>query len=121
MGLYRRILMMAAVSFLLSFGRYTKAQDSPVAINVNPYSVSLKAGESAAFEAIVSGTNVPGVMWSATPPIGTVNNGVYTAPSTINSPLAVTVVARSWADPNKVGSATVWLVTSVGVAMSPTS
>src|ERR1700720_2963367 len=116
----QRVLIVAAVS-LLSFGNHIKAQNSPVAISLKPYSASLKAGESATFEALVSGTNVPGVVWSLLPPIGTLINGLYTAPSTISSPQAVTVVARSLADSNKVVSATVWLVTSVGVTISPSS
>src|ERR1700686_4909527 len=116
----QRVLILVAAS-LLSFGSYIKAQNSPVTINLTPSSASLKAGESATFEAFVSGTNVPEVTWSLMPPIGTLIKGLYTAPSTISSPQAVTVVARSWADFNKVVSATVWLVTSVGVTITPSS
>jgi hypothetical protein len=116
----QRVLIVAAAS-LLSFVSYSKAQNSPVAINVTPSSASLNAGESATFNAMVSGTNVPGVMWSLVPPVGTITNGLFTAPSTISSPQAVTVVARSLADSNKVTSATVWLVTSAGVTIAPSS
>ena len=98
-----------------------KAQSSLIAINITPSSTSLKAGESATFKALVNGTNVPGVTWSLEPPIGTLINGSYTAPSTIGSPQAVTVIARSLADTNKVASATVWLDASVGIAISPSS
>jgi hypothetical protein len=49
----------------------------------------------------VSGTNLPGVMWSLVTPIGTLSNGMYTAPATISSPQAVTVLARSVADPSE--------------------
>jgi hypothetical protein len=120
MSFDRQALIVAALSFL-SFGSYMHAQNSPLTINVAPSSASLKAGESATFQASVSGTNVPGVMWSLVTPIGTLSNGIYTAPSTISSPQAVTVLARSVADPNKAGSATVWLVTSVGIALAPSS
>jgi hypothetical protein len=119
----QKILTVAAISFL-SFGSYTKAQTSPIAINVTPSSASLKAGESATFTALVSGTNVQGVTWSLVPPIGTVTNGIYTAPATISSPQVATVIARSLADASKLASATVWLVTSetsAGIAITPST
>jgi len=117
---FDQTVLVATVS-LLSFGIHLRAQSSPITIKLTPSSASLKAGESATFEASVSGTNVPGVMWALVTPIGTLVNGVYTAPSTISSPQAITVLARSLADPNQVGSATVWLVTSVGIAITPSS
>ena len=117
---FDQTVLVATVS-LLSFGIHLRAQSSPITIKLTPSSASLKAGESATFEASVSGTNVPGVMWTLVTPIGTLVNGVYTAPSTISSPQAITVLARSLADPNQVGSATVWLVTSVGIVITPSS
>jgi hypothetical protein len=116
----QRVLIFAIVP-LLAFGSYLKAQSNPITINLTPSSVSLKAGESVAFNASVSGTNVPGVMWSLVTPVGTLANGLYTAPSTITSPQAITVLARSVADPSQAASATVWLITTIGIAITPSS
>ncbi|HXA66647.1 MAG TPA: hypothetical protein VNV82_15910 [Bryobacteraceae bacterium] len=88
---------------------------------MTPSSVSLTAGQWTHFEATVRGTNLPGVTWSITPPIGMLVNGIYTAPSTISSPQAVTVVVRSLADPTRTASATVFLAATVGIAVAPPS
>ncbi|HEX4594862.1 MAG TPA: hypothetical protein VH157_11335 [Bryobacteraceae bacterium] len=66
----------------------------------------------------LSGTPLTSVSWSLVPQVGTISDGVYTAPSVINSPQAITVVVQSWADPTKVASATIWLVTTVGIAVT---
>ena len=113
--------IISAALFLLSSCRYITAQNSPVAINITPSSVSLSAGETTTFSASVSGTNVPAVQWSLMPPMGTILNGSYTAPSTVSSPVGVLVLATSVADGTKVASATVWLVPGVGATTVSTA
>ncbi len=93
----------------------------PFSISISPSSGSLKPGESIRFEASVTGTNLPGVSWQLTPSIGTLVDGLYTAPAIISTPQAVTVIARSLANPAKTASATVWLASAVGIAMTPSS
>ena len=119
------IIYLSVVGTLLSNpGRSIQAQTlfgPSVQVSLAPYSVSLKAGESAQFSASVTGTKLPGVTWALVPPVGTLANGVYTAPATINAPQAVTVMATSLADPTKVASATVWLVVTVAVAVTPST
>lgn len=90
----------------------------PVGVGVNPASASLSAGQSAQFNAVVSGVSNESVTWSINPAIGTVANGVYTAPAVINSLQAVTLTATSIADSSKTASATI-ILTPVNVTLSP--
>jgi hypothetical protein len=106
---------------LLISSAVVRAQTDRIGVALTPSSASLMAGQSAHFEATVRGTNLPGVTWSITPPIGMLMNGTYTAPSTISSPQAVTLVVRSLADPNRTASATVFLAATVGIAVAPPS
>ncbi len=113
--------IISAGLILFSSGSYITAQNSPIAINVTPSSVSLAAGETATFSAFVSGTKVPAVQWSLVPPIGTLLNGSYTAPAAISSPTGVMVLATSVVDGTKTASATVWLVPGVATASVSTA
>jgi hypothetical protein len=125
---------------LLSLVVMAQSLTGQVTIALTPSSTSLSPSQLSKFEASVRGTNVPGVMWSVMPPIGTLTvssatttmdggsptpvstvDGTYQAPSTINSPQAVTLVARSVADPSKAASATIYLNSTVGIAVTPSS
>ena len=107
---------------LLCSSVYTWGQtNGPISVALSPAAVSMKAGQTTSFQASVSGTLLSGVTWSLVPPVGTIENGVYTAPAVIGSPQAITVIVRSWADPSKAASATIWLVTTVGIAMTPSA
>jgi len=110
-----------AALLLISVVGIVRAQTDRIGVSLTPSSASLTAGQSAPFEATVRGTNLPGVTWSIVPPIGSVVNGTYTAPSVISSPQAVTLVVRSLADPTRTASATVFLAATVGVAVAPPS
>jgi hypothetical protein len=101
----------------------TSAQDStktavatvslqPVGVTVGPGSVSLGAGASATFSASLTGTSNLAVTWSLSRAVGTIVNGVYTAPATIGSRQTVTITASSVADPTKTATATVTLTPS---------
>jgi len=90
-----------------------------VKVVLNPLNASLAASQSKQFTATVTGSANTSVTWSMTPLIGTLSNGLYTAPSVISSGQSVTVTATSVADPTKSASATVQLnppgTVSVGV------
>ena len=73
----------------------------PVSIVVTPPSASLSSGQSATFNATVSGTSNSGAIWTVTPAVGTVTNGVYTAPALVTMAQSVTVTATSSADNTK--------------------
>jgi hypothetical protein len=90
----------------------TKIDTSTVSLNqvgvtIAPSSVSLGAGASATFSASVTGTSNSAVTWLMSPSVGTLVNGVYTAPATISSSQTVTVMANSSADNTKTATATV--------------
>jgi len=85
-----------------------------VAVAVSPLSVTRLAGQMQQFTAQVTGTSNPAVNWTLSPSDWWVGgkiatNGNYTAPAEITYPLAVTVTARSQADPTKSATATVTL------------
>ena len=111
-----------------------------ITVTLSPSSASLTAGQSTNFVASISGTNVGGVTWMTLPAVGTLRvtdtttimngtsptptftvSGTYTAPPTVNSPQAVTLITRSLADQNKTASATIFLASTVGIAVTPSS
>ena len=81
----------------------------PVAITVGPASASLGAGKTASFTASITGTSNTAVKWSLSPAVGSVVNGVYTAPSNISSQQTIVLTATSSADPSKSATASVTL------------
>jgi subtilisin family serine protease len=95
-----------------------------ISISISPGSATLSASQSQQFTANVLGTFNSGVTWSLNPPIGSLSNGLYTAPSIIGSPTAVTVTATSVADSSKSASAIVNLLPSgqsVSVSLTPST
>ena len=92
-----------------------------VSVSVAPTTASLSPSQSQQFSASLSGTTNPNVTWSMSPSVGSLGNGLYQAPATINSQQTVTVTATSLADPTKTGSATITLVPTVGIALTPSS
>ncbi len=83
--------------------------------------VNLSDGQSCQFSANVTGTNTTGVTWSLVPNIGTINGGLYTAPTPVTVTQTVTVTATSVADPSKSASMSLTLVpaTPAAVTISP--
>src|ERR1700687_3259480 len=133
-------LLSGVVALLLALLVMAQSLTGQVMVTLTPSSTSLSPSQLSKFEASVRGTNVAGVMWSIMPPIGTFTvsvatstmdgssptpvstvDGTYQAPSTINGPQAVTLVARSVADPSKAASATIYLNSTVGIAVTPSS
>ena len=80
-----------------------------VSISVSPGTAALTAGQSATFSALVTGTSNTAVSWTLNPQVGTLTNGIYTAPATIGSSQTLTVTAASAADPSVSASGTVTL------------
>jgi uncharacterized protein (TIGR03437 family) len=99
----------------------------PIAITVlvNPSSVTLNAGQTQQFSAVVTGISVTGVTWSISPQVGTIdpNAGLYTAPASITTSQKVTVTATSVFDTTVTGTASITLQAPVAVtiSISPTS
>ena len=81
----------------------------PVVVTVTPDSELVAAGKSVSFTTSVSGTGDARVAWSINPAIGTLRNGVYTAPDVIGSLQTVTLTAASMADATKKATATITL------------
>ena len=99
-----------------------------VAISIGPGSMSLAAGQSAQFEAAVTGTTNTGVTWSLSPNVGTVVNGLYTAPGSLTSNQTIELIATSVADPTKRAAVSLTLkpvsnptTSAVILGLSPTS
>ena len=94
---------------------------SNVSISVSPSAATLTPGQTAQFTATVQGANYDGVLWSVTPNLGSVFNGLYTAPATITSPQTVTLNAVSAADPTQSATASITLqpVANVTISLSP--
>jgi len=100
----------------LSQGAVSSAGTSPtVAISVSPASIYLYGGQSAQFTASVSGNANTQVIWSISQGVGSIVNGLYSAPSSVSSDSLVTILATSVADPTKSASATILL----GPAVTP--
>jgi len=82
----------------------------PVAVSVNPTSVSLYASQTQQFSAAVVGTANTSVSWSIFPALGSISSaGLYTAPAPIGSTEPVTVTATSLANSSKLATAVVTL------------
>src|SRR5277367_1854259 len=80
-----------------------------ISISISPASISLQAGQSAMFNALLQGTANAQVQWTLNPSIGTISNGYYTAPSGYFSEAQITISATSLANPAKTATATVLL------------
>ena len=94
----------------------------PVSINLSPGSVSLNPGQSATFTPTISGTSNTAVMWLLTPNVGSIVNGVYTAPSSVSSQQTITITATSQADSTKTAASSITLTPNpapVTIRLSP--
>src|SRR5699024_6979685 len=95
----------------------------PVSVDVTPPSVTVRAGQTQQFTAVVTGASNSAVTWSVSPAgSGTVTTaGLYTAPATATAEQTATVIATSVADPGKSDTATVTVSPAVSVSVSPPS
>ena len=94
----------------------------PITVSVSPTSGSLSGGQKITLTPKVTGSSNTALSWTLSPAVGSVNAGVYTAPSSITSSQKVTVTATSSADATKSASAIISLTaSSVSTSISPTS
>jgi hypothetical protein len=96
----------------------------PVAITISPQTATVQTGKSQQFTARVSGAANTVVIWQVNgvtggnPTVGTVtNSGLYTAPSVVPSPSAVTIAAIAGADTTKSAKATVTVIAPIFTAV----
>lgn len=95
----------------------------PVAVSVNPPSVTLYATQTQQFTATVTNTSNTAVTWTVSPAgTGSIDaSGNYTAPASIPSQQTVTVTAVSQANTTKSASATVTLMPPITISITPPS
>jgi hypothetical protein len=91
---------------------------APITISIVPSSISLSGGASSQFTATVGGTLNTGLTWSMSPTVGTVLNGLYTAPASISAAQTVSLTATSLADPTQTATATISLTPNVPLSLS---
>jgi hypothetical protein len=101
-----------------------------ITVVVSPPTANIRAGDSFAFTAAVSGTANKAVMWSVngatggSATLGTIDtSGNYTAPAALPNPNTITIRAVSTADSSATGSSSVTLLnpTPVLTGISPSS
>src|SRR5215469_7332719 len=98
-----------------------------MSMQLSPVTVSLAPQQTAHFTVNTTGGLSTAATWSVVPNMGTISNGMYSAPASIPSPTTVTVVATSMSDPSKNASAAITLQKSsnlpsgVSVLISPSS
>jgi len=100
----------------------------PVGVTISPTTANVAVGGNQQFLATVSGSSNTAVTWSVSgsgctgAACGKVtSNGFYTAPATVPSPANITVTVTSVADPTKFNTATVTIIRTVSVSISPTT
>jgi cytochrome c553 len=86
-------------------------------MTIAPASTYLSAGQSTQFNVLINGIASLAVTWSLIPSIGTVVNGLYTAPATITTQQDITLAAASVTDPTKTAQATITLMPPNSITM----
>ena len=101
---------------------------SGVTVSVSPASVNIQLSKTQQFTATVTGSSNTGVTWQVAgvnggnSSVGTISSsGLYTAPSSATTPLAVSISAVSDVDATKSASASVVVHGAITVAVSPNS
>jgi hypothetical protein len=99
---------------------------APVSVAVSPKTATVVTSLTQQFTATVTNTSNTAVTWQVNgviggnATVGTISTtGLYTAPAVVPSPAAVTITAISVADATKSDAATVTVVFSVSVTLSP--
>jgi hypothetical protein len=96
------------------FGTSLEAQNTT--LTLSPSSVSLQAGQSTQFKASLGGTPTIWVLWSVTPAVGTVSDGLYQAPATISKLQTISLMA---ANGTQTAVASITLVPPPSLAITP--
>ncbi len=100
----------------------------PVGVTISPTTANVAVGGNQQFLATVSGSSNTAVTWSVSGSgcTGTAcgkitSSGFYTAPAAVPTPANITVTVKSVADPTKSNTATVTIIRTVSVSISPTT
>jgi hypothetical protein len=99
-------------------GAQSTPPGSSVAVTLNITSTSVQTSGTAHFIATVENSSDQNVTWqvngivSGNSTVGTISNGTFTAPTTIPNPAVVTVLAVAEADPTKMASAQVTIISA---------
>ena len=95
----------------------------PVTVSLSQTSATLNASQTQALTATVTGSTNTNVTWSMSPAVGTIstsgNKAVYTAPSVLETPQTVEVVATSMAMSSATAKVILTLVPVVSVTVTP--
>ena len=122
----RKLLLMVALAAATMAGCTSGGNNSggpppsQVAVAVAPGTANVRAGDTQAFVATVTGTTNTAVTWSVNgiaggnSTLGTISNaGVYTAPAALPTPNSINVTATSVQDPTKSGNSAVTLLNPI--------
>jgi YD repeat-containing protein len=92
-----------------------EVNQAAVSVSVMPPRVTLYAGQTQPFSAVVTNASNTAVTWSITPAgMGSISpSGLYTAPTSVTAQTTVTVTATSTADATRSATATVTLMPTV--------
>src|SRR5579872_2033925 len=101
---------------------YLTATSTPATVQLTPASISLNPGQSTQFSLQVSGSATPAA-WSLVPNVGSVSNGLYTAPASVSKATSLTLMATNLTNSSETASAAISLQASpsVSVSLSPSS
>jgi len=94
------------------------ANSSGISLSLTPAAATVVVGQSAAFQATLTGASNTAIVWEVngvpggTASSGTINLGVYTAPASVPTPAMVTVTAVAQANSSTSKNATVLVVAS---------
>jgi len=78
------------------------------AVSLTPANPTVVAGQKQQFSANILNTPNTAVRWTLSAPVGSIDpTGLYTAPAQLETPAKVTVMARSFANPNATASSAV--------------
>ena len=114
-------IIATSVADTTKFASVVVSLQAPIVVSVSPATINLQASKTQQFNATVTGSSNSAVTWTMNPTVGTISNGLYTAPAFISSSQTVTVMATSAADPTKSGTAQVSLQPTTAVSIAPAS
>ncbi len=115
-----------ALGSAIPIGAYTLGTGTgitPPSINLSPNSISLTGGGTQQFTATVTGASGATVNWSMNPSMGTLLNGIYTAPASIAATQTVTITASLAGNASVTATASVTLnpPTAPTISLTPTT
>jgi len=90
-----------------------------IRMRLHPAEATLQAGQTREFVAGVNDPKSPDIVWSLSPKLGTVVNGLYTAPAALDSQQQVILTVASAADPTLAATAVIHLSPVASVCIVP--